>query len=112
MEPTPPPEVIAQTKFLYEEKGAGSDARVKMWVTATHRSGPLLICDGWMLRYPVNENAAYKQGTMTHNVSGGIEISTGGLSPGVLPPIVEAHASTPCERGKLTPFAPSPGPSP
>jgi hypothetical protein len=112
MDPTPPPEVLAQTKYLYEERGTGSDAGVKMWVTGTHRSGPLLICDGWMLRYPVNENAAYKQGTFTNNVPGGIVISTGGLSSGVLPPVIEEHASTPCSAKKLTPFAPSPGPSP
>ncbi len=115
MDPTPPPEVVAMTKYTYEEKGAGSDARVKMWVTSTHREGPVLICDGWLVRYPQNSQPSPKEGTMAHPVSGGIVISSavgGSAAGGVLPPIVEAQAHVSCTARGLAPFTrPSP-PSP
>ncbi|HUN29838.1 MAG TPA: hypothetical protein VMV65_08510 [Alphaproteobacteria bacterium] len=115
MEPTPPPEVIAMTKFTFEERGAGSDALDKMWVTSTRRVGPALICEGWMVRYPPASQPGFQEGNMTHNVSGGIVIGTsiGGSAHGGLgPPIVEAHASASCTERALVPFTrPSP-PSP
>jgi len=107
MEPTPPPEIVALTKFTYEEHGEGSDARMKMWVTSTHREGPALICDGWLVRYPQNSQPAVKSGTMTHNVSGGIAVNAsvgGSASGGVLAPIVEAAAHVSCTQRGLVPF--------
>lgn len=115
MDPTPPPDVVAMTKFTYEERGAGSDALDRMWVTSTHRVGPQLVCEGWLVRYPPNSQAAPMQGNMTHNVSGGIAVSTsiGGSAHGGLgPPIVEAHASAPCTERALVPFTRPPSPSP
>lgn len=113
MEPTPPPEVLAQTKYIYSERGTGSDALVRMWVTSVHRSGPALICEGWMLRYPANSQPAYKQGTATNNVQGGINVTVfGGTTTGLLPPIIEEHATTSCLQRELTPYAPSPVSSP
>ncbi|HTU81599.1 MAG TPA: hypothetical protein VMF61_05695 [Candidatus Acidoferrales bacterium] len=111
-EPTPPPDVVARTKYMYTERGAGSDSRDVMWVTGTHREGPLLICDGWMLRFPSASQPAFKQGTMTNNVSGGIEIHAGGLPGGVLAPIVEENAHISCTQHALVPFAGPPAPSP
>ena len=112
MEPTPPPEVVAVTKFMFQEKGAGSDALDKMWVTSTHREGPALICDGWMLRYPPASQPAPKVGTMTHPVSGGIAIQVGTANVGLGPPIVEASAHVSCTERALVPFAPPSSPSP
>ena len=90
--------MLAATKYIYEERGTGGEARIKMWVTSTHHEGPLLICDGWMLRFPAYANVPFKQGTFTHPVSGGIVISGGTLPGGVMPPVVEEHASTPCSE--------------
>ena len=115
MDPTPPPEVVALTQYTYEEKGSGSDSRVKMWVTGTHREGPALICDGWLVRYPQASQPAYKQGNMAHNVSGGIAVSTavgGSAAGGVLPPIVEAAAHVSCTQRGLAPFTRPPASSP
>jgi hypothetical protein len=98
MEPTPPPSVLAETKYIFEETGGGD--RVKMWVTGTHREGPLLICDGWMLRFPPNAMPS-------HNV-----VLAGGNPTGTLPPIAQDHASVTCSERALIPFAPSAVPSP
>lgn len=115
MEPTPPPEVVAMTKFTYEERGAGSDALDRMWVTNTHREGPALICDGWLVRYPQVSQPAFRQGNMANNVSGGIAVSTsvgGAAHGGVGPPIIEAAAHVPCTAHALVPFTRSSPPSP
>ncbi len=112
LDPTPPPDVLAHTKYLYEELGTGSDARIKMWVTSTRRVGPTLYCDGWMLRYPQSGQPAFATGTFTHPVAGGITISSATAATGTLPPIIEEHASTPCSQRRLAPFAPSPAASP
>lgn len=116
MEPTPPPEIVAITKFMFEERGAGSDALDKMWVTGTHRDGPLLICDGWMLRYPPSSQPAVQQGTMTHPVAGGIAINMGigggGNAGGLGAPIVEGVTHVTCTEHALVPFTPPSSPSP
>jgi hypothetical protein len=112
MDPTPPPDVLQQTKYLFEERGSGGDSRVKMWVTSVRHDGPALICDGWLLRYPRASQPDFAHGTMAHPVSGGIQVSSGSLPGGTLPPIVEEHASTTCTERALVPFAPPPTPSP
>jgi hypothetical protein len=111
MKPTPPPEVVAATKFIYQ--GSGSGDEVTMWVTATHREGPLLICEGWMLRFPPNAEPTPMVGTGAHPVAGGVQVGTtvGGGAPrgGTVAPIIEEHASISCTQRQLTPFAqPSP----
>lgn len=109
MDPTPPPDVLARTKYIFEENGDGGDAQIKMWVTSTHRSGPLLMCDGWLVRYPQSSQPSFIQGTMAHPASGGIAVHIGGAKPGRGPPIVEGEASVSCSEHALVPFA---GPSP
>jgi hypothetical protein len=64
-EPTPPPEVIAATKFLYVENvaaqrwkqswlGTAPEERyVKVYVTAVKRIGFINWCTGWVLRAPI-----------------------------------------------------------
>jgi hypothetical protein len=106
LEPTPPPEIVAATKYTFTEKGSGGDAIIKMWVTSVRREGPALICEGWMLRYPYNPES----GGPTNGAS--ISIGGGRGRPGTLPPIVEEHASTTCTERELEPFGPSPVPSP
>lgn len=116
MEPTPPPEIVALTKFTFQERGAGSDALDKMWVTGTHREGPALICDGWMLRYPQSSQPATQVGTATHPVAGNIGVNIGiggGANAGGLGvPIVEATAHVTCTERALVPFTPPSSPSP
>jgi hypothetical protein len=115
MEPTPPPQIVAITKFMFEEHGVGDDGLDKMWVTSTHREGPLLICDGWLLRYPLSSQPAVQEGTMTHPVSGGIAVSTalGGVAHGGLgTPIVEGITHVTCTEHALVPFTPPSSPSP
>lgn len=111
-EPTPPPEILALTKFIFEERGAGNDAKLKMWVTGTHRVGPALYCDGWLLRYPHSGQPPQRSGTMANPVAGGISIGVGSSPGGYGRPIVESHASTLCSQRDLQPFAPSSGASP
>lgn len=114
LEPTPPPEVIAMTKFTYDEQSNGSDERIKMWVSRVRRVGPITMCDGWMLRYPAatGTGAQRQIGTATNPLSGGVQVSVGAKHVGTLAPIVEVNASAVCSERRLVPFAPSPAPSP
>ena len=111
-EPSPPPEVLALTKFIFEERGAGDDAKLKMWVTNVRHVGLALYCDGWLVRYPRSSQPPENIGTMSNPVSGGIVIGTRGPPGGFGPPIVEAHSSTLCSERQLQPFAPSSPSSP
>ena len=64
-EPTPPPEVLAATKYLYVENVAGQrwkqswlgtapeEHYVKMYVTSVKRVGFINWCTGWVLRSPL-----------------------------------------------------------
>ncbi len=110
--PTPPPAVLALTKFIFEEQGEGGDAKLKMWVTNVRRVGMALYCDGWMLRYPRAGQPPMQSGTMAHPLGGGIVIGTRPLPGGFGRPIVEARASTLCSRRNLQPFVPPPASSP
>ncbi len=111
LEPTPPPEVIAATKFLFEERGSGREARIKMWVTNVRRAGLVTMCDGWLVRYPEAPRSAIVHPFGTHIADdNGTQI--GAAPPGTLPPIVESSASTVCSERQLVPFAASPASSP
>jgi len=103
MEPTPPPEVVAMTKFTYQERGAGDDALDKMWVTNVRRDGNVTLCYGWMLRYPHANNPT---------TNGANLISIGGNPGGFGAPIVEAVAHIECSEHALVPFTPPSSPSP
>ncbi len=108
LEPTPPPEVLAATKYIYKSRGGGSEGQVVMWVTSTHKSGFTTMCTGWLVRYPLNETPP--SGFAPAN---GTQISVGGAShPGVLPPIVEGIVTEACEGRLLVPYAGSSAPSP
>ncbi|MEO6836420.1 MAG: hypothetical protein ABI231_11010 [Candidatus Tumulicola sp.] len=110
LEPTPPPNVLAQTKYLYRSRG-GSEARVEMWVTAIRKAGPTTICTGWLVRYPYNATASHPGDFAPAN---GTQMTVGGGrgSPAVLPPVVEGIVSAPCEGRLLVPYAASPASSP
>ena len=61
IEPTPPPEVLARTKFTYEEsdRRTGTEARLKMYVTSVRRIAGVAFCTGWLLRYPIVGRSDY-----------------------------------------------------
>jgi hypothetical protein len=123
LEPTPPPDVLARTKYTYDTKGTGNEERVKMWVTATHKGGPTTICTGWLVRWPEPERGGYADPPSNVPVGqpNGTQIAIGGagaphppLSPfdSGIAPIVEGMVSQPCDGRLLVPFAPSAVPSP
>ena len=108
LEPTPPPEVLAQTKYHVQIARRGSEGRVVMWVTATHKSGPTTVCTGWLVRYPFN--ATPPGGFAPAN---GTQISIGGAShPGSTAADRRGHGHQPCEGRLLVPYAGSTAPSP
>ncbi|MBV8373501.1 MAG: hypothetical protein JOY69_09590 [Candidatus Eremiobacteraeota bacterium] len=111
LEPTPPPAVIAQTKYLYRSRPGGTEARVEMWVTAIRKAGITTICTGWLVRYPLNQAAPHAGDFAPAN---GTQVTVGGGrgTPAVLPPIVEGIVTEPCEGRLLVPYTPSPAPSP
>jgi hypothetical protein len=129
LEPTPPPEVLAKTKYLYEVRGTGGERRVKMWVTDARKAGPTTICTGWLVRYPEPERGGYAAGPGADNVpstvhagpANGTQIAIGGggrstepLAPfdAGIAPIVDGMVSQPCDGRLLVPFTPSAGSSP
>jgi hypothetical protein len=132
MEPTPPPDVLAKTKYIYEVKNTGNEARVKMWVIAARKAGPTTICTGWLVRYPQAIRGGYAEAagpdsSIVHSdvhggAANGTQITIGGggsasrepLSPFAagLAPIVDGMVSQPCDGRLLVPFAPSPVSSP
>jgi hypothetical protein len=108
MDPTPPPEILAQTKFIYKSRG-GSEALV-MWVTSEHKSGMTTVCTGWLVRYPLNQAASHPGDFAPAN---GAQVSIGGgHAAGVLPPIVEGVVTEPCEGRMLVPYSGSPASPP
>lgn len=90
--PTPPPAVLARTKYIFEESpgaarwkgvpfGSAPEERyVKMYVTSVHTVGPLRFCTGWLVRVPERGNTLA---------------------------IVEQNVTFLCQ-GHLTPFVPTP----
>lgn len=99
-EPTPPPDVIARTKYLFVENVAGQrwkqswlgtkpeERYVKMYVTSVKRIGFINWCTGWVVRSPMNADVH-----------------------GELRWIVEPHESLICS-GRLQEFVPAPASSP
>ncbi|MBV9718420.1 MAG: hypothetical protein JOZ77_03825 [Candidatus Eremiobacteraeota bacterium] len=130
LEPTPPPDVLAKTKYIYEVRGTGNESRVKMWVIAARKAGPTTICTGWLVRYPQALRGGYAtaagpDSTIVHSnpqaPANGTQISIGGggrsqqpLSPfdAGIAPIVDGMVSQPCDGRLLTPYVPSAGSSP
>ncbi len=67
--PTPPPSVLARTKYIFQESpgaqhwkiwpfGAAPEERyIKMYVTSIRRVGPAVFCTGWLVRVPAAGNA-------------------------------------------------------
>jgi hypothetical protein len=124
LEPTPPPEVLAKTKYIYDVRGTGREARIKMWVTAARKDGPTTICTGWLVRYPQAVRGGYADAPGPNNVqntvhagpANGTQIAIGGGGPEQAPlgpfdagiaPIVDGMVSQPCDGRLLVPYAPA-----
>jgi hypothetical protein len=103
LDPTPPPEVLAKTIYLYQTSGKGTEARTKMWVTSIRKVGPLTFCTGWLVRYPYPATMSTSLGTRLLHPT----ISTGEAG---FKPIIEPSASYICEARSMTPYVPSPAP--
>jgi hypothetical protein len=111
LEPTPPPSVLARTRYIFQ--GPASSDTIKMWVVSIERRGPLLICNGWIVRYP----QTIHQGVLTaSNVpvgpANGIQIGVqhqvpSGFAAG-LDPIVVGMGDAECSMRSLVPFIPRP----
>ncbi len=129
LEPTPPPDVLAKTKYIYDVRGTGGEARVKMWVTVARKEGPTTICTGWLVRYPQPVRGGYADAPGPSNVqnnvhagpANGTQIAIGGAGPAAAPlspfdagiaPIVDGIVSAPCDGRRLVPYAPSAEASP
>ena len=112
MDPTPPPDVLQATRYIFHERGAGGDAMEKMWVTSVRREGPLTICEGWLIRFVRTTQNPPQVGTVAHPIGGGIQIGTAGLPGGRGKALIVGQTSTTCSMRQLTPFGPSPASSP
>ncbi len=125
LEPTPPPDVLAKTKYTYEVRGTGGEAHLKMWVTAARKDGPATICTGWLVRYPQPVRGGYADvpgpSTVRGGPANGTQIAIGGAGEAAPPlspfdagiaPIVDGIVSQPCDGRLLVPYAPSPVSSP
>jgi hypothetical protein len=131
LEPTPPPDVLAKTKYMYEVRGTGHELRVKMWVIAARKTGPTTICTGWLVRYPEAVRGGYADTASSDSTivrsdihggpANGTQIAIGGAGPAQAPlspfdagiaPVVDGMVSQPCDGRLLVPYAPSPVSSP
>jgi hypothetical protein len=107
LRPTPPPDVLAATKYLYRSTG-GSEGLVEMWVTSVRKAGLTSMCTGWLVRYPLNATAYHPGDFAPPN---GSQIAVGGAAhPGSLPPIVEGITTAACEGRLLVPYSKTSGP--
>ncbi len=96
MVPTPPPDVVARTQFIFSSDpateglrifhipisiGPPMAERVEMWVTSSEKRGPVTICHGWLVRFPTPVRGSR-----------------------ALAPIVEPDATFICNGRDLTPY--------
>jgi hypothetical protein len=99
---------LAQTKYLYQTSG-GSEARTKMWVTSTRKVGPVTICSGWLVRWPIPPTTGGNGGANGFQEAiFGARTAHGELAAGNTGqfPIIEAHATYVCSGRALQPFTP------
>jgi hypothetical protein len=117
--PTPPPEILARTKFTAEHKpggekwkwwplsGAAEEAYVKFYVTDVRDEGGVRVCHGWVARYPIVASSSYNG--ITLNPSDPSRYP-GRLSQPKTKWIVEPDVTFACPKD-MTPFTP-PSPNP
>ena len=118
--------MLAKTKYIYDVRGTGGEARVKMWVIAARKDGPTTICTGWLVRYPQAVRGGYADAagpdsSVVHSdlhggPANGTQIAIGGAGPAAAPlapfdagiaPIVDGMVSQPCDGRRLVPYEPS-----
>jgi len=114
MEPTPPPDVLAKTKFIYRSN-TGTE-RVVMWVTDAHKTGITTTCTGWLVRYALNASPSTGGGTLHPTdiaPANGAQMSVGGgAGHGYMPPVVDGMVTQACDGRLLEPYIGLPASSP
>jgi hypothetical protein len=109
LDPTPPPDVIARTQYTYESGVSDEEKKVKMWVTSVRKEGPISICTGWLLTYPLPPPMSFPGQSASQGAS--FTIGGGGRPKSTLSrgefgqaPLIEANATFVCFSRLLKPF--------
>ncbi|PZR58517.1 MAG: hypothetical protein DLM50_03285 [Candidatus Meridianibacter frigidus] len=112
-DPTPPPEVLAHTKYIYRSRGKRED-RVIMYVTDAVKHGLFTTCKGWLVRFPSPPGpygASVANSPVHADRNAGVIVDNPGpRGEAGFMPIIEPDASFLCETGRLEPFPPPAGP--
>lgn len=113
--PTPPPQVLAATKFLYENKNVkgfwrifgGQEQRVVMYVTGVKNHGAMSTCTGWLIRFPL-KSGPYRAAAASGPFRGGPVVADQPGPPGnnQLDPVVEENVTFECETARLQKYVP------
>jgi hypothetical protein len=111
LDPTPPPEALARTHYVYE--GADGSGTMKMWVTSITRRGPVMLCTGWIVRYPQtvgrNTFSAPNSGP-ANGIQIGRQHSIQSSFAAGMNPIVVGDGTAECSARGLTPYTPGSSP--
>jgi hypothetical protein len=109
LDPTPPPDVVARTLYSYESGTSDEEKKVKMWVTSVRKEGPISICTGWLLTYPLPPPMSFPGQSTSQGAS--FSIGGGGRAKTALSrgeygqaPIIAANATFVCQGHLLKPF--------
>jgi hypothetical protein len=116
-DPTPPPEILGKTKYIYESGNVakayrffgGREQRVKMYVTDIKRHGAFSTCTGWLVRFPMGSAPTFGQLGSDGKLNTGFPGRGGANS---YEAVIEPHVTFECETSRLQPYTPSAAPSP
>ncbi|MFN2528568.1 MAG: hypothetical protein ABR584_07615 [Candidatus Baltobacteraceae bacterium] len=113
-DPTPPPQVLAVTKFTYVAGphkhmfGNAQNDRMIMYVKSTRRIGPATLCTGWLLIFP-SPQASYGQINMQN---GKLQTNPAPRPDNNIQPEIQESATIDCPAGQLQPYRPRTSPAP
>ena len=102
-QPTPPPDVRAQTRYIYRTSGVDT---LEMWVTSVTRGALASRCHGWLVRFP---HGPPSQAGPPSRLAPTVIFGGGGgptQAGRAVDPIIVGMVTIPCRAGALTPFTP------